>query len=175
MSRLWFSRPARLTVILVLAWGGACHVRPPAPPPAPAPPVRQPNDAAPQPDASQREEDMRRASAELAPVATSASPLPDPSLLHLPSPDPTRLTHGTLNVAWGRGVQVQGTFGVVTSVEAHATRAGIEVLSQGGNAVDAAVATALALAVTPPSAGNLAGGGLLPAKVGAKVDAIDLR
>jgi len=50
---------------------------------------------------------------------------------------------------------------MVVSSEAHATRIGVEVLRQGGNAVDAAIAVGFALAVTHPWAGNLGGGGFM--------------
>ena len=46
---------------------------------------------------------------------------------------------------------------IVVAREDHATRAGLRVLEQGGNAVDAAVAVGFALAVTHPAAGNLRG------------------
>jgi gamma-glutamyltranspeptidase/glutathione hydrolase len=51
--------------------------------------------------------------------------------------------------------------GMVVAQEARAARIGVEVLQKGGNAVDAAVATGFALAVTYPRAGNIGGGGYM--------------
>jgi gamma-glutamyltranspeptidase/glutathione hydrolase len=65
---------------------------------------------------------------------------------------------------------------IVTSVHELASRAGVEMLRSGGNAVDAAVATGFALAVVHPQAGNLGGGGfLLLRSANGKVHFIDFR
>ena len=51
--------------------------------------------------------------------------------------------------------------GMVVTAQAHATRIGVDVLKNGGNAIDAAVAVGYALAVVYPAAGNLGGGGFI--------------
>ena len=68
-----------------------------------------------------------------------------------------------------------GTGGAVASADALATQTGLDVLRAGGNAVDAAVATALTLAVVYPEAGNLGGGGFAVVKMGDQVTALDFR
>ncbi len=62
---------------------------------------------------------------------------------------------------FARTLPVTARNGMVVSQEEKASRIGVEILKAGGNAVDAAVATGFALAVTLPRAGNLGGGGFM--------------
>jgi gamma-glutamyltranspeptidase/glutathione hydrolase len=64
---------------------------------------------------------------------------------------------------------------MVVTDDTLATQVGVQVLAAGGNAVDAAVATAFALAVAFPTAGNIGGGGFLVARVDGKSYALDFR
>src|ERR1700704_3732622 len=56
---------------------------------------------------------------------------------------------------------IECSHGVVVSVSAPASDVGVSILKQGGNAIDAAVATGVALAVTYPPGGNIGGGGFM--------------
>ena len=89
----------------------------------------------------------------------------------------TTIAKPTVRFVGKAGVRsAKGKFGMVVSVEPQATRVGVEVLEAGGSAVDAAVAVALALAVTHPSAGNIGGGGFwLIHKKNEATAAIDFR
>ena len=81
-----------------------------------------------------------------------------------------------LFLSFNTKAQTYGQNGMVVSANEVASKVGIEILKKGGNAIDASVATAFALAVTHPSAGNIGGGGFLVYKSAeGKATTIDFR
>jgi gamma-glutamyltranspeptidase / glutathione hydrolase len=88
---------------------------------------------------------------------------------------PAQLSSFTSTLAASRP-PVRGKNGMVSSVSEIASQVGVDVLKRGGNAVDAAVAVGLALAVVWPPAGNLGGGGFMVIRrADGKATAIDYR
>jgi gamma-glutamyltranspeptidase/glutathione hydrolase len=72
-------------------------------------------------------------------------------------------------------VVVRGANGMVATDNAIASKVGSDMLASGGNAVDAAVAVAFALAVAYPTAGNIGGGGFAVTRIKGDVRALDFR
>jgi gamma-glutamyltranspeptidase / glutathione hydrolase len=71
---------------------------------------------------------------------------------------------------------VRARKGMVASTNEVASRVGVDIMKRGGNAIDAAIAVAFALAVTHPAAGNLGGGGFMMIRLkNGKTTAIDYR
>ena len=71
---------------------------------------------------------------------------------------------------------VRARHGMVASTNEIASQVGVDIMKRGGNAVDAAIAVAFALAVTHPAAGNLGGGGFMMIRLkDGRTTAIDYR
>jgi gamma-glutamyltranspeptidase/glutathione hydrolase len=86
------------------------------------------------------------------------------------------LVHSPSSVLAASREPVRAKRGIVASTNEVASRTGVEIMKRGGNAVDAAIAVAFALAVTHPAAGNLGGGGFMMIRLkNGNTTAIDYR
>ena len=86
------------------------------------------------------------------------------------------LVHSPSTVLAASREPVRAKRGIVASTNEVASRTGVEIMKRGGNAVDAAIAVAFALAVTHPAAGNLGGGGFMMIRLkNGNTTAIDYR
>jgi gamma-glutamyltranspeptidase/glutathione hydrolase len=91
---------------------------------------------------------------------------------------PASATSPSVPAAWPHSLtapDVTAAHGVVVTDSPLASRVGADLLQSGGTAVDAAIATAFALAVTLPSAGNVGGGGFAVVSVNGQPAALDFR
>ncbi|MDB4935976.1 MAG: Gamma-glutamyltranspeptidase [Labilithrix sp.] len=125
----------------------ACAGAPASPPPPPAPPIAT-------------------ASATSAPIAPVAADAGDASA-----------NDGGARAPWPYATPstVRSAKGMVVTDNSVATNVGRDILAAGGNAADAAVATAFALAVAYPTAGNIGGGGFAVTRIKGQVRALDFR
>ncbi|HEX9283418.1 MAG TPA: gamma-glutamyltransferase [Gemmatimonadales bacterium] len=158
----------RTRTLAVLALVAACggRIQPPQPP---QPPATAPGAASPVPDAPSA-----------APAPTAAPALTGALAPGAPAGADAVITgRPVIPATWslaGKGVAVSGSRAMVVSGHPLASEVGVEILKQGGNAIDAAVAVGFALAVVLPEAGNIGGGGFIVYReAGGRVRALDYR
>ena len=126
---------------------------------------------------------LRRTFALFAAAFVACTPPPAPSRSGVTAPAPAASAKPAAPAprfpadwAYAQGApSPESAQGMVATDAALATRVGVDVLDNGGNAIDAAVATAFALAVVFPTAGNVGGGGVLVARVESRSYALDFR
>lgn len=89
------------------------------------------------------------------------SPIAQSKLLPQPATNASQLAANRYDSSNAIFHPVYGKNGMVASEQGLATQVGLDILKQGGNAIDAAVAVGFALAVVLPNAGNIGGGGFM--------------